>query len=533
MEVNNIENEMGMGSDIDLMNSDLHIVQDVEADLEEYTRLNRLGRFGEASRLFRETLQRHLGCFAVLAEHCNALLYQGDYVQASLVLQDSIGKQTLSATGSLRFERSELHFLHLCHAYVNIFAERSYFIGLREARIAVSQARWYRDTIAATDPRRLMDVEVSLENGPWRRSVNRQQRQVLLTCLRIFVMFVQTDCAHVSDLRLPWSSPPSYPGQTLNLFEDYLAWFEFLLPEHPWDACIVLQAISLLKRADDYVLDMSTMIDMVERSFPETDLADVNLFARMQLLGTLCAMALEKRWCQTALADVDGFNRLVTIHIVVDSDSERLAEIIQRMLRQHSGAGDVTGTRAYKYLELLIIDHELIREHEPEDARTAVIDILSRLSAIEEYATSPRVKDHRLAMEVIYHYYLLQPRGQWRKTILNKIARFMSRFGKTQETLRLHSSIFTNNDAFSVYCHPTCAYVVSRIIRASEAMSDIKDFRSGHDVGGRPSQRSQSIFEGVLQVIGDRGQSFTSYQRSSLLTYKKPRKAGRVEGMNI
>jgi hypothetical protein len=84
-----------------------------------------------------------------------------------------------------------------------------------------------------------------------------------------------------------------------------------------------------------------------------------------------------------------------------------------------------------------------------------------------------------------------------------------------------------------VYCHPTCAYVVSRIIRASEAMSDIKDFRSGHDVGGRPSQRSQSIFEGVLQVIGDRGQSFKSYQRSSLLTYKKPRKAGRVEGMNI
>jgi hypothetical protein len=163
MEDNDGENKIGMGPDIDLMNSDLHIVQDVEADLEEYTRLNRLGRFGEASKLFRETLHRHLGCFAVLAEHCNALLYQGNYAHASLVLHDSIAKQAVSATGFLRFTTSELHFLRVSLTYVNIFAERGYYTGSTDARKAVFQARWYRDTIAATDPRQLVDVEVCLD----------------------------------------------------------------------------------------------------------------------------------------------------------------------------------------------------------------------------------------------------------------------------------------------------------------------------------------------------------------------------------
>lgn len=164
MDNHNDGHEPGMGPDIDLLCSDLQIVQDVEEDLEQYTRLVRLGRFGEASKLFRETLHRHLGCFAVLAEHCNALLYQGNYAQAYLVLKDAIARQEASATGSVRFETSEVHFLRVFLTYVKMFAEKDKYIGRREAKSALSQARWYRNSITATDPRELMDVEVCFGN---------------------------------------------------------------------------------------------------------------------------------------------------------------------------------------------------------------------------------------------------------------------------------------------------------------------------------------------------------------------------------
>ncbi|KAI4853027.1 hypothetical protein E4T44_01095 [Aureobasidium sp. EXF-8845] len=163
---------------------------------------------------------------------------------------------------------------------------------------------------------------------------------------------------------------------------------------------------------------------MVELNFPETELADVNLFARMQLLGKLCEMALEKRWCMPALSDSNGVYNIATVQIVVDPDSERLAELIQRMLRQHSGAKDVTETRPYQYLHLLIIDHEMIQEHQIEDSRKVVIRILSHLNAIEKF---------------------------------------------------------------------------------SEALEEIKDFRSGRDIGGKSPRRLQSIFETVLHTIGDQG----------------------------
>jgi hypothetical protein len=318
-------------------------------------------------------------------------------------------------------------------------------------------------------------------------------------------MFAQTDWSSVQDLHLPWSSHPSYPEETLNPSADYLAWFEFLLPEQPWDACIVLQGIGLLRHGEECLLDISTMIDMVELNFPETELADVNLFARMQLLGKLCEMALEKRWCMPALSDSNGVQNIATVQIVVDPDSERLAELIQRMLRQHSGVEDVTETRPYQYLHLLIIDHEMIQEHQIEDSRKVVIRILSRLNAIEKYATSSKIMDHRLAMEVIYHQYILKPRKDWRMTMLNKIAHFTSRFGKTQETLRLHYSFLRNINVFSMYCHPNCAYVVSKIIKFSEALDEIKDFRSGRDIGDKSPRRLQSIFETVLHTIGDQG----------------------------
>lgn len=160
MENHNDGQETGMGPDIEILNSDLHIVQDIEEDLEAYTRLNRLGRFGEAFRLFRETLHRHLGCFAVLAEHCNALIYQGNYGHASLVLYDSIARQQALTTGLTPFKPSEMHFLRLTSTYVNLLSERQTYTGPPWAVNATSQARWYRDTISATGPLELMDVEV-------------------------------------------------------------------------------------------------------------------------------------------------------------------------------------------------------------------------------------------------------------------------------------------------------------------------------------------------------------------------------------
>lgn len=160
MEDNHSEPTMGMGPDIDLLDSKVHIVQDVEEDLEEYTRLTRIGRFGDASKFFRETLHRHTGCFAVLAEHCNALVYQGDFRSASLVLSAAIGRQEASVTGSERFQASELHFLRALLAYVNVFANTDGVMERSDARRTVCQARWYRDNITATEPRKLLDVEV-------------------------------------------------------------------------------------------------------------------------------------------------------------------------------------------------------------------------------------------------------------------------------------------------------------------------------------------------------------------------------------
>jgi hypothetical protein len=492
--------EMGMGSDIDLTNSDLHIVQDVEEDLEAYTRLNRLGRFGEASRLFKETLYRHLGCFAVLAEHCSALLYQGNYIRACLVLKDSIARQEASTTGCPRFATSEMHFLRVVLTYVKILAETDKYTDSKEAKIAVSRARWYRDTITSAGPRELVDIQVRLGDGRQKRHIHNLQRQILLMCLRIFMVFIKEDFATVEDLQLPWSSHPSYPGQTLHLPADYLAWFEVLLPEHPWDACIVLQGIGLLEHGDGCSPDWSTMTDLVERSFPNADSIDIDLFARMLLLGQLCGMTLMNRWCMPGLSD--AVYDLHTFQIVVDSISERLGDMIQRILRQHSGAEGVTETRPYKYLQLLAIDHEMIRELKTEDAQKVVSKILPRLSAIEKYAASSETLDHRLAMDVMNHQYIFLPKKGWRKTMLNKIARFTIRFGKTQETLRLYSSVIRDDDLFSRTCHPARMNVAAQIIVFSELVKDNRSFRSRRQ-GNLKS--SQSILGALLQDVGDQG----------------------------
>jgi hypothetical protein len=176
--------------------------------------------------------------------------------------------------------------------------------------------------------------------------------------------------------------------------------------------------------------------------------------------------------------------------------------MIQRILRQHSGAEGVTETRPYKYLQLLAIDHEMIRELKTEDAQKVVSKILPRLSAIEKYAASSETLDHRLAMDVMNHQYIFLPKKGWRKTMLNKIARFTIRFGKTQETLRLYSSVIRDDDLFSRTCHPARMNVAAQIIVFSELVKDNRSFRSRRQ-GNLKS--SQSILGALLQDVGDQG----------------------------
>ncbi|KAI4721600.1 hypothetical protein E4T48_02217 [Aureobasidium sp. EXF-10727] len=236
-------------------------------------------------------------------------------------------------------------------------------------------------------------------------------------------------------------------------------------------------------------------MDAVERNFPDTDSVDIKLFARMMLLGKLFEIALANR-IGTPVSTIDGVLYERTT-IVVSLESERLAQIVQRILQQHSDNTEVTETRLYKHLQLLIIDHEVIRDHKAEDACKAMIKIMPRLVAIEDFASSPEVVDHQLSLDIIYHLYIFLPRKEWRKTMSRKMAHFIRRFGPTHETWNLQSSIY--NDQFSSFCHPTRTYMIWEVIKLSEAIKTRKSLGSD---GMEPRTR-QSILETILRMIED------------------------------
>lgn len=144
--------------EIQLMSPDFQIMQDIEEDLEDYSRLGKLGRFGEAARFFKETLHRHERCFAVLAEHCHVLIDQGDFENAKLVLNDSIKRQEISAPGCPQFESSEMDLLHLLRIYVERYDDE--FVFGKEAENILCRARSYVASITASSPADLSDVQV-------------------------------------------------------------------------------------------------------------------------------------------------------------------------------------------------------------------------------------------------------------------------------------------------------------------------------------------------------------------------------------
>ncbi|KAH0279871.1 hypothetical protein KCU91_g1427, partial [Aureobasidium melanogenum] len=254
--------DQGPEADTKLMDPDIAIVQDVEEDLEDYSRLVKLGRFGEASVFFREVLHRSLNHFAVLAEHCNALIEQGDFLNAELILSHSIGRQLRSARGSDRFEPDELQLLQLLLAYVSIYKGLN---SEQEEEEALIQARWSRTLVDVSSPSNVTDV----------------QRQLLLTCLRIH-MKVDSNLV-LEELRLPWSSKPSFPGETMTISDDYLSWFEILLAQHPWDANIILQHLdklrppSFVEAATKYVHKALSRLDSIEDFAMDPEVNDFHL----------------------------------------------------------------------------------------------------------------------------------------------------------------------------------------------------------------------------------------------------------------
>ncbi|KAG9569380.1 hypothetical protein KCU71_g592, partial [Aureobasidium melanogenum] len=409
--------EKGSEGDTRLINPEISIVQDVEEDLEDYSRLVKIGRFGEASVFFREVLHRSLNHFAVLAEHCNALIEQGDFLNAELILSHSIGRQSRCARRSERFEPDELQLLRLLLAYVSIHNEHDQ----QEEEVALEQARWSHTLLEIQGPSKVTDV----------------QRQILLTRLRIHVVAQADSEVALEELRLPWSPRQLFPGETMTISDDYLAWFEVLLAQHPWDANIILQHLSELRVPSLYHQDYQIISRMIRSTVGSGPNAGSQLFARMMLLGTLFEAATSRTWSNFHRS----FSRTEMSRIWNSPEIEELMHEIEEVLQQHSKDDEVSGTRPYKWLELLIIDHETLRDTRVEAARRTVYKALSRLDSIEKFTMGFEVHDHYLALEILYRHYIFTPERDLRSVVLDKLAQYTAHFGDIPECRSMQMAI--------------------------------------------------------------------------------------------
>lgn len=159
METSSWDADTQLSQDNRLMGPDIDIVQDVEQDLEDYSRLAKLGRFGEASAFFGEILSRNLNCFAVLAEHCYTLADQGDFTNVELTLADSLNRQSHTQASDC-FERDENQLLRLLLAYTRMFNGHDQ----RQEGEAVIQARWSLTLVNVSNSSELTDVQVRKTN---------------------------------------------------------------------------------------------------------------------------------------------------------------------------------------------------------------------------------------------------------------------------------------------------------------------------------------------------------------------------------
>lgn len=89
---------------------EMDIEDDLEVQLEEFSRLKRLGRFGAAQELFQRELAEHTYSLPILVEHADLLYDQGDYRGFSdLVLgyRQRLSKRDFNAIEQLLFELNE------------------------------------------------------------------------------------------------------------------------------------------------------------------------------------------------------------------------------------------------------------------------------------------------------------------------------------------------------------------------------------------------------------------------------------------
>lgn len=201
----------------------------------------------------------------------------------------------------------------------------------------------------------------------------------------------------------------------------------------------MLRYLCFLRPSSLFYQDWSVFLGIINRNFEDSSSVDASLFGRMSLLWTLGEVALMRR-CGGFYRAKDA-HKYTSVHVVADPESDDLMESIRTILQQHSEVLEVTQTRPYKRLQLLLIDHETLRRHQPGDVEMAIEQNLSRLHAIEEFAISPDIHDHALGIDTLLHYHLFTAAKDTNKVISNKIAHFSSRFGMTRECTILHEII--------------------------------------------------------------------------------------------
>lgn len=260
------------------------------------------------------------------------------------------------------------------------------------------------------------------------------QRQILLTCLRIHV---QVENLVLEELRLPWSSKPLYPGETMTISDDYLGWFEVLLAQHPWDANIILQHLDKLRPPSLYREDHRVISRMIDSIFGSCSSAGSQLFARMLLLGTLFEATFSRIWSDFR----QSFAKTGMSRIWTTPEIEKLKADIGTVLQKHSNDSEIRETRPYKRLQLLTFDHETLRVTSVEAAKKNFHKALSRLDSIEVFAMNSEVHDHHLALELLYRYYIFTPERDLRSVLLEKIAQFTAHFGDMPESRSMRMAI--------------------------------------------------------------------------------------------
>ncbi|RYP05470.1 hypothetical protein DL765_009834 [Monosporascus sp. GIB2] len=110
-----VSENVNSDGDIGLLDMEFDIEEDIQAELEDFIFLSRLGLFREARELFKQNLEPHLGFFPVLAEFADMLLEEGAYAELSQLLMNP------TKTG---FSESECQLLALMKALSEAYIEQ-------------------------------------------------------------------------------------------------------------------------------------------------------------------------------------------------------------------------------------------------------------------------------------------------------------------------------------------------------------------------------------------------------------------------